>query len=185
MEERFEYDDMNRLTDISLKRTSGQDLYCSATYDAFGRMTSKEAVLSVNGTPQVTSLFSFPAFDATKIHALTQVRAPEGVFPSTDQTVTYTGFDKVGKVKQGIDSICYAYGYDRQRILMEEHVGNTTRTKRYVGNCEYVTETSGNATTQKWLTYLTGPTGVYAVVVHYKARGEKEKTVKGSVTVVR
>ena len=27
--------------------------------------------------------------------------------------------------------------------------------------------------------------GVYAVVVHYKARGEKEKTVKGSVTVVR
>ena len=27
--------------------------------------------------------------------------------------------------------------------------------------------------------------GVYAVVVHYKARGEKEKTVKGSVTVIR
>ena len=27
--------------------------------------------------------------------------------------------------------------------------------------------------------------GVYAVVVHYKSRGEKEKTVKGSVTVVR
>ena len=27
--------------------------------------------------------------------------------------------------------------------------------------------------------------GVYAVVVHYKTRGEKEKTVKGSVTVIR
>ena len=27
--------------------------------------------------------------------------------------------------------------------------------------------------------------GVYAVVVHYKSRGEKEKTVKWSVTVVR
>ncbi len=29
-------------------------------------------------------------------------------------------------------------GYDRQRIFMEEHVGNKVRTKRYVGNCEYV-----------------------------------------------
>ena len=27
--------------------------------------------------------------------------------------------------------------------------------------------------------------GTYQVVVHYKSRGEKEKTVKGSVTVVR
>ena len=79
-------------------------------------------------------------------------------------TVTYNGFDKAGKIKQGNDSICYAYGYDHQRIFMEEHIGANVRTKRYVGNCEYVTETSGNTTTQKWLTYLTGPTGVYAVV---------------------
>ena len=27
--------------------------------------------------------------------------------------------------------------------------------------------------------------GVYAVVVHYKTRGENEKTVKGSVTMIR
>ena len=82
----------------------------------------------------------------------------------TSQNVTYTGFDKASKVKQGNDSICYTYGYDRQRIFMEEHVGNTTRTKRYVGNCEYVTETTGNTTASRWLTYLTGSTGVYAVV---------------------
>ena len=56
------------------------------------------------------------------------------------------------------------YGHDRQRIAMEEHVGNTVRTKRYLGNCEFVSESSGNVTTQKWFTYLTGPTGVYAVV---------------------
>ncbi len=80
-------------------------------------------------------------------------------------TVTYTGFDKVSKVKQGTDSICYTYGYDHQRIYMEEHAGNTTRTKRYVGSCEYQTETTGNATNSRWLTYLSGPTGVYAVVV--------------------
>lgn len=39
MEERFEYDDMDRLTGITLKRPSGQDLHCVVTYDALGRMT--------------------------------------------------------------------------------------------------------------------------------------------------
>jgi RHS repeat-associated protein len=33
-----------------------------------------------------------------------------------------------------------------------------------VGACERVTETMGSLTTDRWLTYLTGPTGVYAVV---------------------
>ena len=164
LEETFTYDDMNRLTDITLKRPSGQDLYCSATYDALGRMTSKEAVTKVNNVPQVTTVFSLPVFDNTKVHALSQAQTAEGVFPSTDQIVTYTGFDKVSKVKQGTDSLCYAYGYDRQRISMEEHVGNTTRTKRYVGNCEYVTETTGGYTETQWLTYLSGPTGVFAVM---------------------
>ena len=65
MEETFTYDDMNRLTGITLKWPSGQDLYCSATYDALGRMTSKQAVVSVNGTPQVTTLFNLPSFDVT------------------------------------------------------------------------------------------------------------------------
>ena len=165
LQETFTYDDMNRLTGITLKRSSGQDLHCGVSYDALGRMTSKQAVTAVNGTPQVSSVFSQPAFDATKVHALASAQSMSDLFPTTAQTVTYTGFDKADKIKQGNDSICYTYGYDHQRIFMEEHVGNTTRTKRYVGNCEYVTETTGNATTQKWLTSLTGPTGVYAVVV--------------------
>lgn len=47
MEETFTYDDMNRLTGITLKRPSGQDLQCSVTYDALGRMTSRQAVTNV------------------------------------------------------------------------------------------------------------------------------------------
>ena len=86
------------------------------------------------------------------------------VFPATAQSVTYTGFDKADKIKQGNDSICYTYGYDHQRIFMEEHVGNTTRAKRYVGNCEYVTETTGNTNVSRWITYLSGPTGLFAAV---------------------
>ena len=76
--------------------------------------------------------------------------------------VTYTSFDKVNKVKQGSDSLCYTYGYDQQRIGMEEYIGSSVRTKQYVGSCEYITETGTSGT--KTLTYLTGPYGVFAVV---------------------
>ena len=165
MQETFTYDDMNRLTGITLKRSSGQDLTSSVTYDPLGRMTSRQAVTKVNNVTQVITVFSQPAFHPTKVHALASATTTSEMFPTANQTVTYTGFDKVGKVKQGTDSICYTYGYDHQRIYMEEHVGNTTRTKRYVGSCEYQTETMGNATSSRWLTYLSGPTGVFAVVV--------------------
>ena len=152
--ERFQYDSQNRLTEVWLGATQTG----ASAYDSYGRMTSKSA----GGQ----AVFSSAVYSTTaKPHAMDAATTAEGVFPATAQTVTYTGFDKVSKVKQGNDSICYTYGYDHQRVFMEEHVGGAIRTKRYVGNCEYVTETSGNATTQKWLTYLTGPTGVYAVVV--------------------
>ncbi len=127
-------------------------------YDSYGRMTAK--------TADGQAVFSNVVYSTTaKPHAMDAATTAEGVFPATAQTVTHTGFDKVSKVKQGNDSICYTYGYDQQRVFMEEHVGNNVRTKRYVGNCEYVTETMGNTTTSHWLTYLTGSTGVYAVVV--------------------
>ena len=77
-------------------------------------------------------------------------------------SVTYTGFDKVRSVRNGNDSIRYAYGYDHQRISMEEHIGSSLRTKQYVGGCEYITETGTSGT--KKLTYLTGPYGVFAVI---------------------
>ena len=165
MEERFEYDDMDRLTGITLKRPSGQDLHCAVTYDALGRMTSRQAVTAANGMPQVTTVFSDAVFNTTaKPHAMDAAATVAGVFPADAQAVTYTGFDKVGKVKQGTDSICYAYGYDRQRILMEEHVGTNARTKQYWGDCEYVTESDGNTTSSCWRTFIMGPHGVFAVV---------------------
>ncbi len=58
----------------------------------------------------------------------------------------------------------YTYGYDRQRIRMEEYKGNTIHVKDYVGMCEYVTEADLGGTVSKSRTYLTGPYGVFAVV---------------------
>ena len=176
MEETFEYDRLNRLTEIR----QGMMRSGAMTYDAYGRMTSKTA-----GSQPV---FSGAVYDVTsKPHAMDKAVTPTGVFPSAPQTVAYTGFDKVLKVKQGSDSLVYCYGHDRQRIFMEEHVGNTVRTKRYVGSCEYVTETTGNNSTSQCLTYLTGPTGIYAVVETENGTNTVHYIVKdnlGSWTVV-
>ena len=85
-------------------------------------------------------------------------------FPSKEHSLTYTCFDKVKTITQGNNTLEYTYGYDRQRIFMEEHANGVERTKRYVGNCEFVAVTENNVTTEKTLTYLTGPMGVFAVV---------------------
>ena len=164
MEETFTYDDLNRLTGITLKRPSGQDLHCAVTYDALGRMTSKQAVTSVNGTPQVTTSFSLPSFDATKVHAMTQAQTSAGLFSSSAQTLTYTGFDKVSTLRQGNDRILFTYGYDHQRIGMQKLTPETSQAKDYVGSCEFITRSFMGGTDTKSLTYLSGPYGVFAVV---------------------
>ena len=153
--ETFAYDRLDRLVTDSLDGVPKGRMQ----YDVFGRILEKQAdgQTVFSATPVSYDMGDRP-------HALRSAYVPSGVLPAMAQTIDYTPFDKVLKVKQGNDSLCYTYGYDRQRIAMEEHVGNTIRTKRYVGNCEFVSESSGNVTTQNWLTYLTGPTGVYAVV---------------------
>ncbi|MBQ3355022.1 MAG: hypothetical protein IJL04_00555 [Bacteroidales bacterium] len=154
LQETFTYDDMNRLKKVRL----GPTLTGASVYDSYGRMTAKTA----NGQ----LIFYNAEFGTTaKPHAMDAATTVAENFPKVTQTITYTGFDKVSKVKQGNDSLCYTYGYDRQRVFMEEHVGNRHRTKRYIGNCEYITKNNGNVTDTQWLTYLTGPTGVYAVVM--------------------
>ncbi|MBQ3355021.1 MAG: VCBS repeat-containing protein [Bacteroidales bacterium] len=153
LEETFEYDSQNRLTEIRLRPT----LTGASVYDSYGRMTTKIA----DGIP----VFFDATFSVAKPHAMDGATTSSGVFPDDPQTITYTGFDKVSKIKLGNDSLCYTYGYDRQRVFMEEHVGNRHRTKRYVGNCEYVTESEGGSDSEHWLTYLSGPMGVYAVVL--------------------
>ena len=154
MEETFVYDSYDRLTEIGLGGVHSGVM----TYDPYGCMTSKTAdgcVVFSNATYNLT----------TKPHAIDKAVTPSGTFPSVPLTVSYTGFDKALKVKQGNDSLVYRYGHDHQRVLMEEHLGNTRRIKRYVGACEYETKTIGSFTLSKTLTYLTGPSGVYAVVV--------------------
>ena len=156
LEETFHYDKMNRLTDIYLGNTHSQIIY-----DPLGRMTDKEA--------DGQAVFANAGFAAAQgqpaqPHAMKSAETAEGVFPSASQEITYTGFDKVKTIAEGGNTLAYTYGHDQQRIRMVENIGDITRTKDYVGVCEYITEDDGENTTEKTLTYLVGPYGVFAVV---------------------
>ena len=99
LEETFTYDSQNRLTGVWL----GAAQTGATAYDGYGRMTAKTA----DGLP----IFSDAVFNTTaKPHAMDAAATVAGVFPATPQTVTYTGFDKVAKVKQGNNSIRYDFG---------------------------------------------------------------------------
>ena len=156
LEETFHYDKMNRLTDIYLGNTHSQILY-----DPLGRMTSKQAD---GQTVFANASFAAAQGQPARPHAMKSAETAEGVFPSATQEVTYTGFDKVKTIAEGGNTLAYTYGYDQQRIRMVENIGDITRTKDYVGVCEYIAENDGENTTTKTLTYLVGPYGVFAVV---------------------
>ena len=111
LEERFTYDHLNRLTEIWLgnNRTGWMD------YDAYGRMAGK--------TIDNIVVFANAEYDATaKPHAIDYADVDAGSF--SEQAVTYTCFDKVKTITQGNNTIEYDYGYNRQRIFMEEHANS-------------------------------------------------------------
>ena len=151
--ESFTYDHLNRLTEIWLGniKTGWFD------YDPYGRMIRKTA----DNRP----VFASAVYNITaKPHAIDAAKVWSGVFPNDDMDITYTAFDKVKTLAEGNNTLAYTYGYDRQRIFMEEHANGAIRTKRYVGGCEFVTLTENNTTTEKTLTYLSSPIGIFAVV---------------------
>ena len=57
-----------------------------------------------------------------------------------------------------------SFTYDHQRTFMQGYANGTGRTKRYVGNCEIINASVDNTSVSKIITYLSGPTGVFAVV---------------------
>ena len=153
LEESFAYDHLNRLTGIMLNGSPTGDM----GYDPYGRMKGK---VSDNAL-----VFSAAVYDRTsKPHAIDAAKTCSGVFPAERQRITYTCFDKVKTIKEGGKTLEYAYGHDRQRIGMTEQANGVVRTKRYVGACEFVTRTDADGTSKVTYTFLTGPTGVFAVV---------------------
>jgi RHS repeat-associated protein len=124
MEERFTYDLLDRLTGV----VEGLDTTGVFAYDAYGRMTSKY----LHGE----MVFDSTAYWASgRPHALKTARMYSY---QPDMETRYTSFDKLQRIQMGNTSLSYQYGYEHQRLRMDEMVGNdTVRTKVYAGNWMY------------------------------------------------
>lgn len=145
--ERFTYDELNRLTSVTDEYGTSDFIY-----DQLGRMTSKT---SPNGI-----LFTEADYSGTKPHAIKSVQSPKGVFPQERMDIAFNSYDKATSISAGTDLISFDYGIDQQRIQAIEHIDGETRIKTYVNNCEFI-ENQGAIIAR---TFLTGPTGVFAVV---------------------
>lgn len=147
--ETFTYDNLDRLTGITMNNLSS-----SIVYDALGRMTSKEKDGSI--------VFEYAQFGSTKPHATSSVQTKSQEFPD-NQNIIYNSLDKVNRIAQGRKIVTFSYGYDAQRtkMIILDTVSNRTKTKDYVGSCEFVNDNGSKSV----YTYLNGPYGVFAVVI--------------------
>lgn len=152
LEESFKYDNLNRLTTISM---NGIDNHIE--YDAYGRIISK-----MTDGQSVFDNAQYNTFDNNgmlKPHAISEA-SMSTAFALPTQSITYTMFDKVKTITQDNRELVYEYGHDHQRISMEEKLnGRTIATKQYYGNCEII-----NKGYDIPHTYLSGPLGTFAVV---------------------
>ena len=157
LHEHFGYDPLNRLTSVD-----ENGIHSNFSYDPLGRMIEKS---SPNGV-----LFTDADYAGSRPHAVKSAQAPQGVFPQERMTITYNVFDKAESINEGTNTVQFDYGYDHQRIKMEENIHGKIRNKTYVNNCEFITQPNG---VNKVWTLLSNPSGVFAVA----------ETVNGSTTL--
>lgn len=145
--EQFGYDLLNRLTSVD-----DNEGHSEFHYDPLGRMTSKRDPKGF--------VFANADFHGTKPHAIKTAHAPHGVFPQERMDIEFNVFDKAESITQGNTHIHFDYGYNHQRIGMEEDIDGMVRNKTYANGCEFITQGSDSPIKR---TFITGPSGVFAV----------------------
>ena len=149
--EEFEYDSFDRLTKIILNG----EVKGKMNYYKNGNICDKE----ING---VKVLYN-TTYAVDKPNAIVSMNSDdEKMYDRFSQDIGYSLFDNVSYVNEDDKSLSIMYGYNNDRIFMQYNVGDNVKKKTYVGNCEYIEE----GDEKKVLTYLEGPTGVFAVHVN-------------------
>ena len=134
----FTYDNLDRLTGVF----GPQNL--AMTFNANGNLSTKSDI--------GTTAFGYGA--SAGPYALTGVSSSTGVIPTTDQTATYTSFEKVSTLSEGVYSAAFIYNSENQRAKMDvAQSGTNILTRWYAGSC-YMKETASGVT--KEYTYLGG-----------------------------
>ncbi|MDP3684399.1 MAG: RHS repeat-associated core domain-containing protein, partial [Ignavibacteria bacterium] len=128
--ESFTYDNLDRL----LTATGPQNL--TMTYNANGNINTKSDI--------GTTAFGYGT--SAGPYALTGVTSSTNLIPSTSQTATYTSFEKVSTLTEGVYSAAFIYNSDNQRAKMTvTQSGSTILTRWYVGS-SYMKEVVGGVT---------------------------------------
>jgi RHS repeat-associated protein len=151
IQENFNYDNLDRLTTTY----RGQTLYHQTSYESDGRITAK------------TDFGASYTYDTqNKPNAVSDISDSPVDLPD-DQTLSFTSFEKVSSISEGLYSAEFLYNADYDRAKMTVANGTTFLTRRYAGS-RYMKETLSG--TDKEYTYLGGD-AYSAPVVAVKSGG--------------
>ncbi len=157
LEETFDYDALDRLTSID------GELSSTIEYDdddgvSLGNIVSKSDVGSFEYTlsqPNAISGFSTTYSDLLALPT---------------QEITYTDFNKVETITEGVHSMSFEYGpsQTRKKVVYEKN-SETEWTRYYAGNVELTEYADGDT---KEVTYVNSPDGLTAVYIDKNGSGQ-------------
>lgn len=166
--ETFEYDDLDRLTDIRLNGGDGNSIWYQANGNIFQKYDVGRYI-----------------YDPIRPFAVSYIGSASEGISDTEQRLTYNAYNKVTLVAQGDTQYSIVYGLDRQRIeSVLKDKGKVKYTRLYMGSYERKTSANGVVT---HLDYIYAPTGLAAI---HKRTGTRQGTYYvltdniGSVSVV-
>ena len=166
--ETFEYDDLDRLTDIRLNGGEGNSIWYQANGNIFQKYDVGRYI-----------------YDPIRPFAVSYIGSASKGISDTEQRLTYNAYNKVTLVAQGDTQYSIVYGLDRQRIeSVLKDKGKVKYTRLYMGSYERKTSADGVVT---HVDYIYAPTGLAAI---HKCTGTHHSTYYvltdniGSVSVV-
>lgn len=124
--ETFSYDNLDRLTQVSVGGVTQQTL----TYSYNGNITNKTGIGSL-----------YYGSATVRPHAVTAVDNTQSSISSATQQVVYNAFGKVQAISDNGWQMDFTYGPDEKRLkTVLKHNGQTVRTTFYANDFEKVTE---------------------------------------------
>lgn len=145
--ESFTYDGFNRLVGIKMNNMTTGEM----EYDDYSNIQSK----NIEGI----DVFYDAYYDNNNPYSVARSKTDVDDYEFLNQSIDYTPFDKMSRIRCGNQSYSIDYGYDYERIHTLEISDAGTKEKTYIGDCEYVIDNG----VELAYTYLKGPTGVFAV----------------------
>ncbi len=152
--ETFEYDDLDRLTDIRLNGGEGNSIWYQANGNIFQKYDVGRYI-----------------YDPIRPFAVSYIGSASEGISDTEQRLTYNAYNKVTLVAQGDTQYSIVYGLDRQRIeSVLKDKGKVKYTRLYMGSYERKTSADGVVT---HVDYIYAPTGLAAI---HKCTGTHHST---------